>query len=170
MRHPDDLPRWLFLFGLAYAFMHVAPVFLTVEIENRLTGGDILAILSPLVVVSAAWKLFSILSPALNIIHETAVFWLMLAASLLYAGGQGMNLAANAIARHLTDQGTTPLFQLTSFFDEMLGHILWHTGMIGMTTALLLRARSLQGSRSKALCFLGSLLFAFAYFTDAVEG
>ena len=170
MRQTEDLPRWLFLFGFAYAFMHIIPVFFTVEIENRLTWGDILAILTPLVVVFTAWKLFSILSSAVDFIRLTAVFWLMLAASLLYAGGQGMNLAANAIARHLADQGMTPIFQLTYFFDERLGHILWHIGMVGMTAALLLRSQSLQGSHSKALCLLGSLSFAFAYFTDAVEG
>lgn len=170
MRQTDDPSRWLFLFGLAYAFMHAAPIFLTVEIENRLTWGDILAIFTPLIVVLSGWQLYSIAPSDTSDPRPAAAFWLMLASSLLYAGGQGMNLAANAIARHLTDQETTPLFHLTYFFDETLGHIIWHAGMVGITVALLVRTQFHQGFGSQALCFLGAALFSFAYFTDAVEG
>jgi hypothetical protein len=95
---------------------------------------------------------------------------MLLFSSILYVNGQGMNLSANAIARHLSEMKDSPLYWLDYFFDETLGHIFWHSGMVGISIALLLLAANLQSGFVTWQILAGALFYSFAYFTDAVEG
>ncbi len=169
----NSLSNWLFLFGMAYAFMHVMPSFLTHDVKNRLTSGDLLNFLTPFVVIPLVWKIYFILRQNLRDASERkirAAWILLLFSSILYVNGQGMNLSANAIARHLGDMKDTPVFWLDYFFDETMGHIFWHSGMIGISLSFLFLAAQLKPVTAKWQTFVGAAYYSFAYFTDAVEG
>jgi hypothetical protein len=126
MREKNALSNRLFLFGFAYAFMHVMPAFLTHDVKNRLTTGDLLNFFTPFVVIPIVWKLYFLLRENLPIVSERKIRTaqtILLFSSILYVNGQGMNLSANAIARHLSEMKDSPLYSLDYFFDETLGHI-----------------------------------------------
>ena len=53
--------------------------------------------------------------------------------------GKGIQLAANSIG-HLTGNMTgSDIYNLTYFYDEVLGHYLWHLGVIGLSALLIYR-------------------------------
>ncbi|MCG3118367.1 MAG: hypothetical protein ALAOOOJD_00550 [bacterium] len=169
----NPLSTWILIFGFAYAFMHVMPTFLTYDIKNHLTAGDLLNFFTPFVIIPIVWKLYFLLREKLPAVSEQRirlVQLMLLFSSILYVNGQGMNLSANAIARHLSEMKDSPLYWLDYFFDETLGHIFWHSGMVGISIALLLLAANLSSVRATWQIFAGALFYSFAYFTDAVEG
>lgn len=173
MNQKDDPSKWLFVFAFAYAFMHIVPVLLPFEWKNRLTYGDLLSFLTPFAVLLPAWKLYSLLWADDNKDRRwsaQSAFWILLVSSLLYTSGHGINLAANAIGRCLRGSEATPIYHLTYFFDETLGHILWHAGVVGTSIALLLASMSMEGLRTKWTAYAAAPLFALTYFTDGVEG
>jgi hypothetical protein len=172
-KEQKKLSRWLFLFGFAYAFMHVMPAFLIYDIKNYLTTGDLLSFFTPFVVIPIVWKLHFLLRENLPNISQRKIRLvqiILLFSSILYVNGQGMNLSANAVARHLSEMKDSPIYWLAYFFDETLGHIFWHSGMVGISIALLLLAANLQSALATWQIFAGALFYSFAYFTDAVEG
>jgi hypothetical protein len=169
----NSLSNWLFLFGMAYVFMHAMPSFLTHDVKNLLTAGDLLNFFTPFVIIPLVWKIYFILRHNLRAISEQkirAVWILLLFSSILYVNGQGMNLSANAIARHLGDMKDTPVFWLDYFFDETMGHIFWHSGMIGISLSFLFLATQSKPVAARWQTFAGAACYSFAYFTDAVEG
>jgi hypothetical protein len=169
----NHLSIWIFIFGFAYAFMHVMPTFLTYDFKNHLTAGDLLNFFTPFVIIPIVWKLYFLLREKLPAVSERRirlVQLMLLFSSILYVNGQGMNLSANAIARHLSEMKDSPLYWLDYFFDETLGHIFWHSGMVGISIALLLLAANLQSGFVTWQILAGALFYSFAYFTDAVEG
>lgn len=169
----NPLSIWIFIFGFAYAFMHVMPTFLTYDVKNHLTTGDLLNLFTPFVIIPIVWKLYFLLReklPTVSARKLQIVQILLLFSSILYVNGQGMNLSANAIARHLSEMKDSPLYWLDYFFDETLGHIFWHSGMVGISIALLLLAANLQSGFVTWQIFAGALFYSFAYFTDAIEG
>ncbi|MCI0691276.1 hypothetical protein L0337_04625 [candidate division KSB1 bacterium] len=169
----SNLSTWLFLFAFAYAFMHVVPAFLTHDIKNHLTTGDLLNFFTPFVVIPSAWKLYFVIRGNLQIASEQKIRFatiILFFASIFYVNGQGMNLSANAIARHLVGMEKTPLYWLDYFFDEKVGHIFWHSGMLGISISFLLLAANLQTIPTSWPALAGAPFYSFAYFTDAVEG
>lgn len=168
----NNLSLWLFLFGFAYAFMHIVPAFLTHDLKNRLTAGDLLNFFTPFVVIPLVWKLYFVIRAAQSPSDRTAKFAavILFFSSIFYINGQGMNLSANAIARHLVGMEKTPLYWLDYFFDEKVGHIFWHSGMLGISISFLLLAANLQTISTNWLALAGAPFYSFAYFTDAVEG
>lgn len=153
--------------------MHVMPAFLTHDVKNHLTTGDLLNFFTPFVIIPIVWKLYFLLRENLPTLSERktrTVQFILLFGSILYVNGQGMNLSANAIARHLSEMKDSPLYWLDYFFDETLGHIFWHSGMVGISVALLLLAATLQAEMVLWQILTGALFYSFAYFTDAVEG
>ena len=164
---------WLCLFGLAYAGMQILPTFLRRDITNDFRTGDLLGVFAPFVVVPVAWRTFLMVRAELGARRpRTAALTtlLLMFSSLLYAQGQGMNLAANAVARHLVGLEGTSLYRLDYLFDETLGHLLWHTGVVGISLALILLAQGLAAPARPALTVPGGIAYGFTYFTDGVEG
>jgi hypothetical protein len=170
--HTSNLSIWLFCFAFAYAFMHVVPAFLTHDIKHRLTTGDLLNFFTPFVIIPLAWKLYFVIraarSPSDRAVRIATI--ILFFSSIFYINGQGMNLSANAIARHLVEMEETPLYWLAYFFDEKMGHIFWHLGVLGISISFLLLAVNLQTIPTNWPAFAGAPFYSFAYFTDAVEG
>jgi hypothetical protein len=101
---------------------------------------------------------------------RTALALLCFGSALLYATGYGINIAANAVGRLVPELAPTQPSLLIYFLDEHLGHILWHLGMVGVTVALTLAARAMDPARLSPGLAVAAAAYAFAYFTDAVEG
>ncbi len=169
----SNLSTWLFLFAFAYAFMHVVPAFLTHDLKNRLTTGDLLSFFTPFAVIPLVWKLYFVIRANLQAASDRTIKLttvILFFSSIFYINGQGMNLSANAITRHLAGMEKTPLFWLAYFFDEKIGHIFWHSGILGISISFLLLAANLQTIPTSWPTLAGAPFYSFAYFTDAVEG
>jgi hypothetical protein len=155
-------------FGWSYCVLHVGTVFLKHQFPPGLTLGDWVSLLIPWVVMGSALLVWDAIP--LDPRREPGARRLLLASSVCYATGYGINLAANAIGRLLPELAPTQPSVLTYFLDEHLGHILWHLGMVGVTAALVQAPTTLGAGRLSWGPGLGAAGYAFAYFTDAVEG
>jgi hypothetical protein len=138
---------------------------------------DALDILTPLVLIPIYWILFkstaSVRSKPLEdiLFMVFAAFWVM---------GQGMHLSANSISnltealakKNVVDITGTSIFQLTYFYDEQLGHILWHLGVVGLAALLIYRDwRKPAGLATKWwAAILGGFLYGFTFFCIFLEG
>jgi hypothetical protein len=156
------------MFGVLYCGLHVGVTFLEIPLEPGFTVGDWISVLTPFAVMGGALLVFDAACP--NDSEQTAARRILLASAAAYCIGLGINLAANAIGRLLYEQQPRQAFALMYFLDERLGHIVWHLGMVGVSTALLLASRALPPGRLSAANVFGALAYAFAWFTDAVEG
>ena len=165
---PEHLPARLTAFGILYCAMHVGVTFLDIPLAPGLTIGDWISLLTPFAVMGSALLVFDALSAHAG--EQTGARRVLLASAAAYTLGLGINLAANAIGRVLYEQPLGPAYRLTYFLDEHLGHIVWHLGMLGVSAALLMASRRLPAQRLNPAVVLGALAYAFAWFTDAVEG
>jgi len=94
---------WLALiFALLFAICIVAPAFLNRQFPPYplMKLGDVLDVVTPLVLISFYWLLFQINQDHTSNHKETLVF---LGLAALWVEGQGMYLAANSISS--SDQG-----------------------------------------------------------------
>lgn len=164
----DSLPSRLAVFGLLYCALHVGTIFLKTTFSPGLTLGDWISLLIPWAVMGAAFLVWDATSGDTS--APVGARRLLLASALLYATGYGINLSANAIGRLMNETARVQPALLTYFLDEHLGHILWHSGMLGTTAALVLAARRLPAARLGAMPIIGALAYSFAWFTEAVEG
>jgi len=169
-----NLPSQLFVFGLAFAFFHIAPVFLNFEIRDKLMVADVFDLATPLVMVFLVLKL--VFSPGETALsqHPAGIKWLLFLGVVIFVEGHGIHLSANAIHRTLTSDMPPTLLSLTNFFDERLGHILWDSGNILLALAILTgnwRSESPALSpKQKFLIITGSACYGFTFFANAVEG
>jgi hypothetical protein len=167
--HPQAQPSRLLAFGLSYCLLHVGTVFLRYTSPIGLTLGDWISLLAPWLVMGSALLVWDT-TPA-SVARHPGLVALLLGSALLYATGLGINLSAHAIGRLIDETAPSQPAQLVYFLDEHLGHVLWHLGMIGVSVALLLGAVDAPpGPGGAAALWLGAPAYAFAYFTEAVEG
>ncbi|HEY0305941.1 MAG TPA: hypothetical protein VGC44_13305 [Longimicrobiales bacterium] len=169
-RQPAPIERLsarLTMFGVLYCAMHVGVTFLKIPLDPGFTVGDWLSLLTPFAVMGSALLVFDATYGYDG--DQTAARRVLLASAAAYSTGLGINLAANAIAR-LYDQRSPQAYALTYFLDEHLGHVVWHLGMAGVTAALFLVSRALPPGRLGPATLIGALAYAFAWFTDGVEG
>jgi hypothetical protein len=65
--------------------------------------------------------------------------------AVIWVEGHGMHLSANSVDNLIDALGTNPatnikgtdVYRLVFFFDEQLGHYVWHTGLIGLPALLI---------------------------------
>jgi len=156
-------------FAVLYAFFDLVPSFLTHDVSHPLTSGDVLNFFMPLAVLPPLWLvLVSLWADAPRDRRRMAATLLFLA-TIFIADGHGMNLAANAVARQLGHEGTGAWI-LDYFFDEDMGHLLAHGGLLLATYGLLLVADGARAQRADWRALAAAPLFGFAYFCDGVEG
>ncbi len=90
----------------------------------------------------------------------------------LWVEGQGMHLGANSIGHLLENAQGTDAQTLTHFYDEVLGHYLWHIGLAGLTLLLIWRqmrnplADALQTLRGEAVA---ALIYGIVYAIIVIE-
>ncbi len=129
--------HWLILtFAVAIVVFVIVPSFLSAQlfVYPLMKVEDVFVLLTPLVLIPLYWLL---LKQAAGERIGLALMLPFLILSALWVDGHGMHLAANSIG-HLIDEGpaANAAGQLTYFSDEVLGHYLWHIGLIGLAVLL----------------------------------
>lgn len=132
------------------------------DLDARLgvTYGELADLLTPFGVIGASLLVLAVLRPRAGALALAA------AAAILYADGHGMHLAANSInARQLPIDAA----RTANFWDEQLGHIEWHAGLLGLMGAACLAERRGERLRWRPALFAAGLLGA-SLFVYPVEG
>lgn len=126
-------------FAYAFAWFIIAPVVLSEPLPGfpLLQVSEAVDLFAPVVLLPLYWVLFA-RARAGGPRASAAVAFLAFAA--LWGVGHGVHLAANSIG-HLTRENMPErLTALVEFYDETLGHYLWHTGVFGLAALLAWRA------------------------------
>jgi hypothetical protein len=137
--HSQRLARLTLVFAVLFAVFIISPAFFNRQfaLYPLLKVGDLIDLLTPLVLIPLYWRLFQLSADHPPQPRLTIIFMVLAA---LWVEGQGLHLAANAIG-HLSESlpGPSDVHTLTHFLDEVLSHYLWHVGLIGLSALLLYR-------------------------------
>lgn len=167
----NKLPWLLLLFALAFAAFIVGPAFLGIQFAPYplLKVGDVLDLLTPLVLIPLYWLLLQSASAGAAGLRAGVPFVLL---SALWVEGQGLHLGANSIGHLLEGASASAAFTLTYFYDEVLSHYLWQLGIIGLSALLVLHAwRTPPGVPFRlGLPAAAGALHGFTFFLIVVEG
>jgi hypothetical protein len=158
-------------FAVVFAVFTIAPSFLNgaFPLQSLMSWGDVFDIATPLAVIPFYWLLFAAgRSPR----RAEVLLFIVLAA--VWAEGQGMHLSANSIGHVVDESAHGPVYSLTNFYDEVLGHYLWHVGVVGLA-ALVIARRGWAAPRNEdahdgiALPIAAGVVHGFNYFIIVVE-
>lgn len=170
----DKLPLYLFVYALCYALLHILPPYLTFEIKNLLYVGDVFDILTPIVIILLVCRICLLLNTEMSRSARSAITITLILGGVIFIEGHGIHLSANAISRHVSSNENIPLYSLTYFLDEILGHILWDSGIVILSIGLVVMTSAAQQSAklrmNPVLIVPASVLYGFTYFVNAVEG
>jgi hypothetical protein len=175
LRRTDRLPAALLAYAVALAAFLLVPPFLCRPVgpPQAFTLQEAVDLLTPLVVIPLAWIVFHL---AGGLGRGGLLAFLVVAA--LWAEGQGIHLAANAIgdafplaeakAFYLTVPGDLDLW-----LDETLSHWMWHAAWIGFAILMLAaatRGPAVTGVRTSVTAVLAGLIHGATFFLVSVEG
>jgi len=138
---------------------------------------DALDNLTPLVLIPIYWLMYKNLGQGKTSLTSEIFFMIMAAFWVL---GQGMHLSANSInnlignlaKNQVFDATTTDIYHLTYFYDEYLGHYLWHIGVVGLA-AISVYENWRQPAHEKTdwrLVIPAGVLYGFTCFCFFLEG
>lgn len=166
------LTRLILIFSVAFAVLFVGPSMLSSQFAPYplIKLGDVLDLLTPLVLIPLYWLLYQVGQDKKPSLREGVAFMVLAA---LWVLGHGMHLAANSIGHLLGEMADSDAHVLTYFYDETLGHILWHSGVIGLSALLLIRQwqNPFTGERaSLGLVLLAGIIYGLTFFVIVVEG
>lgn len=161
----------IFIFALSFTILLIVPTFLTKQssIFLLLRVGEVLDLITPLILIPIYWILFQIKASSYPTKKEMIIFLIFTA---FWAQGQGMRLSANAIGHLLESAKTTDVYMLVYFFDEVLGHYIWHIGIIGLTVLLLFRQWHYPFKEQSGIFLeiIAGIIYGITYFIIVVEG
>lgn len=164
----------ILLFAVLFLVFFVGIIFLDMSFSPYplLRVQEVVDVLTPLVLLSLYLLLYRI-SPQTPLSFSGLVVFIIFAA--FWAMGQGMHLAANSIHNLLAERGmeTGDVYKLTYFFDETLGHYLWHAGIAGLSAVLIYRQWRHPFPEGRAPLWpliLGGIIYGFSYFLVIMEG
>jgi hypothetical protein len=175
----NKLQFWLFIYGLSFAFWHIAPVLMDWEIKYKLTLGDLLDTTTPFILTGLVLKLFlTVKHQAINLRNrpkrKLLPYILLLIGVITFIEGHGIHIASNIIHRFLMMEQTISIYRLTYFLDENLSHVLWDAGFLLISLAFIIIAtyipKDSYSHKTNLRIYLGGLLYGFTYFCNAVEG
>jgi uncharacterized membrane protein len=91
--------------------------------------------------------------------------------SALWVEGQGMHLAANSIGHLLKDLKSTEAYTLTYFYDEVLSHYLWHSGVIALSALLIWRQWQNPFALESSLrsFIIAAFIYGMTFFITTIE-
>jgi hypothetical protein len=165
------LGRYVLVFAIAFAVFIMGPPFLgyTFPLYPLMHVADVFDLLTPLVLLPLFWLLFRFAAQETATTRENVIFMVFAAFFVL---GQGMHLAANSIGHLTASVPGSDIESLTSFYDETLGHYLWHFGAIGFSAVI--AYRQVHGSYEEdAFTFtnmIAGAIYGFVFFAMVVEG
>lgn len=126
----------IIVFSLVFTLFFIGPALLGGDFAPfpMMTMGDVLDILTPIVLMPLYYLLFRAVRDKQNAIGLSVTFVIL---SAIWVEGQGMHLGANAIGHHLSNISSTVAYKLTYFLDEVLSHYIWHLGIVGLALFLI---------------------------------
>jgi hypothetical protein len=159
------------VFAILFAVFFIVPPLLSQQFSPYplMKIGDVFDLLTPLALIPLYWLLYR-LTEEKKITLSGVVLFVVLAA--LWVEGQGMHLAANSIGHLLEDVKGTDAYQLTFFYDEVLSHYLWHSGIVGLSTLLLWRQwhSPFIGERARVWpLIVAGAIYGFTFFVIVIE-
>jgi hypothetical protein len=177
MPRRSSLAPLLLAYSLAFAAFLLVPPFLGFGrgLHADTTVADVFDLLTPLVLIPLSWAVFSRASPERPTATATTLF---LVTAALWVLGHGIHLAANSIS-NLVDNAaaTTPptVRDLAHFYDEVLGHYLWHAGILGFGALVIRRAweatfTATPVNAALPVVLLSAASYGFTLFLIVVEG
>ncbi len=165
------LARLTLIFAILFAVFIITPAFLNGQFTPYplMKSGDVLDLLTPLILIPVYWLLFQIHPRRSPSQKEMLVF---LVFAVLWIQGQGMHLVANSIGHLTPPYSGSEIEQLTYFYDEILSHYIWHFGLVGNSALLIYRQwqnpffKQRSGLRFE---ITAGIIHGFNYFIDIVE-
>jgi hypothetical protein len=151
-------------FATAFLVLFIAPPFTPYVFPPYplMHWADVIDLVTPLVLIPLYWLLFS--ASGVPSLRWTLAFLVLAAA---WADGHGIHLAANSIG-HLAVPGSAR--DLTEFYDEKLGHYIWHVAVMGLSVLVLLQNRSAAREGHLLAGAAAAAVYGFAFFLIVVEG
>jgi hypothetical protein len=84
-----------------------------------------------------------------------------------------MHLSANSIGHLLKDMGNSDIYKASNFYDEILGHYLWHFGVVGLSAIIIYRQWQNPFTGEKSILWpliLAGVIYGFSFFSIVLEG
>lgn len=165
------LSRRILGYGLLFTLFVIFPGFFTAPffLNPLMEVADVIDLISSYFVLGAGWLVFRLDDRKPPTFGETSCLIVVL---ILWLDGHGIHLATNSVGHLLKDLTKTPAYSLNYFYDELLGHYLWNSGVMGLSTLLIYRQwRNPTPSPSPLrLESLAAFLYGFTFFCCLVEG
>jgi hypothetical protein len=166
------LSRLILVFSVAFAVFFTVPPFLSSQFGPYplMKLADVFDLFTPLILIPLYWLLYQVGQDKRPSLGEGVAFMVLAA---LWVLGQGMHLAANSIGHLLKEMTGSDAYVLTYFYDETLGHILWHSGVMGLSALLLIRQwqNPFPGEKaSLGLLLPAGIIHGLTFFVIVVEG
>jgi hypothetical protein len=161
----------ILIFAVAFTIFFMAPPFLTKQLSfyPLMKVGDVFDMFTPLVLIPLYWLLLRLdadKAPGLIVV----LIFLVLAA--FWVEGQGMHLVANSIHHLLNNMEGSDVYVLTYFYDEVLGHYIWHFGIFGLSVLVVVRQLRNPFTEKQAISWaviLAGIIHGFTLFVIVVE-
>lgn len=139
-----DMTRLIPAFSFSYFFFLTAPVVLRMNLGRGAmpTVGAMLDLLTPFVLIGLYGLLYLVDAQESLPNGPLGLSWSMILFAffaILFAEGHSMHLTANSIGTFLTRVSGSGAYTIAYFYDEVLGHILWRLGVLGLTGVVLAR-------------------------------
>lgn len=166
-------PRLLILvFAIAFTIFFLGPVVLGKPFPPFLIMkiSDVFDLFTPLVLIPLYWLMFRSASNESPTLKETLLFLLFI---VFWVEGHGMHLGANSIGHWLNGFESTDFYKVDYFYDEVLGHYLWHIGIIGLSALIIFRQwqnHLIEENTGLWLPVLAGVIHGFTFFLVVDEG
>jgi hypothetical protein len=166
------LSSYVFVFSIAFAVFVLGPPFLgfTFGPYPLMKVADILDLFTPLVLMPLYWLLFRLGKEYPPTFKENLAFVILV---VFWVFGKGIHLTGNSIGHLTENMSGTDVFNLTNFYDEKLGHHLWHFGVVGLSGLLIYRQwRNPFPKRTGGMWGIipAAVIYGFTFFAMVIEG
>ena len=166
------LPVLILAFSIAFLAFFFGPPLLGKPFSPYplMKIADVFDIFTPLVLLPLYWLLYRLGQKEPLKLSGIIAFFVFAA---FWAEGQGMHLSANSINHLLKGMESSDIYKLTYFYDEVLGHYLWHLGVIGLSAIIIFRQWRYPFIGEKAPLWpliLAGVIHGFSFFSIVLEG
>lgn len=166
------LSLYVLVFSIAFIMFFMAPPLLNKQfgLYPVMKVGDVFDLFTPLVLIPLYWLMYRLDGSKAIGLRGSLIFMVFAA---FWAAGQGMHLSANSIGHLLKDMKGSDIYNLTNFYDEVLSHYLWHSGVLGLSAVLIYHQWQNPSTEGQAMPWIvrsAGIIYGFAYFVIVIEG
>lgn len=165
------LPALILVFSIAFLVFFFGPPLLGKPFSPYplMAIADVFDILTPLVLLPLYWLLYRLNQKEPLKLSGIIAFFVFAA---FWAEGQGMHLSANSIGHLLKGMENTDIYRLTYFYDEVLGHYLWHIGVVGLSAVIIYRQwqNPFTEKAPPLMLIIAGVIHGFSFFSIVLEG